>query len=114
MPRAVIHLATKLPANRYLHLSYEDIYPNNSQPVFFPIQDDKDQYLDSKSLHVTCLVAYKDVAVGTNWSHKDVPPDPLSQKDKSPPLLLIERFCLCQMDLELIKHRHFLIRYLSY
>ena len=114
MPRAVIHLATKLPANRYLHLSYEDIYPNNSQPVFFPIQDDKDQYLDSKSLHVTYLVAYKDAAVRINWSHKDVPPDQQSQKDKSPPSLLIAMFSLCQMDLELIKHHHFLTQYLSY
>ena len=32
---------------------YEGIYPNSNPRVFIPIQDDKDQYLDSKSLHVT-------------------------------------------------------------
>ena len=114
MPRAVIHLATKLLANRSLHQGYEDIYLNNNQSVFFPIQDDKDQYPDSKLLHVTCLVAYKAAAVRINWSHKDVPPDQQSQKDKSPPSLLIAMFSLCQMDLELIKHHHFLTQYLSY
>ena len=114
MPHAVIHPVTKLLANRYLYQDYVGIYPNNNPRVFFPIQDDKDQYQDSKLLHVVCLVAYKDVAVRINWSHKDVPPDPLSQKDKFPPSLLIAMFSLCQMDLELIKHHHFLVQYLSY
>ena len=89
MQHVVIHPVTKLLANRYLYQDYEDIYPNDNQPVFFPIQDDKDQYLDSKSLHVTSLVAYKDVAVGINWLRKDALQGQLSQKDKFRPSLLI-------------------------